>query len=184
LLSELGHFAASTLLHIINWPKELVNYIRKIDHVMIFPKIMGTYYAITSTIIPDIDPMVLKTVEFGSILGIISRILFTDAPGWIITLPYYITGWAILLNPKAIISVYKRLPFGVLICLLGGILYSIGGYIYIKKYPNLWPGYLEYHELFHIFTILGTFSFTHFVFNYAIPYYLQNRSITHSSIIR
>ena len=178
LLSEIGHFGASTLFHMIDWSStqpEYLNYIRRLDHVMIFPKIVGTYHAVAATVLPDINPLVLRTVEVSAILGMISRILFTDAPKWVITIPYFITGWAILLNPQALITLYKRLPFGTLIAILGGILYTIGGCIYAVKAPNLFPGYFQYHELFHVFTILGTVCFTYFVFKHCIPYYVQSK---------
>lgn len=173
LLTILAHFGCSAFLHIINWPKRWVIYPRRLDHVVIFFKIIATYYVAISTVITDINPIVLQVVKIGTILGIISRIFFTDAPTWFIALPYFIVGWAILLDPSAILSLITRLPMGSLICLLGGIMYSFGGYIYIRKSPNILPKYIEYHELFHLFSILGTCLFVRFVFKHAIPYYLK-----------
>lgn len=171
LITELVHFGCSSLLHLINWSKEIEVYPRRLDHIMIFLKIMTTYYAVISTVLTDINPLVVRIICIGTLLGILSRIFFTDAPEWLIALPYFITGWAILLDPRAMISLIYRVPFGALLCLIGGILYSIGGFIYIKKCPNLFPTYFEYHELFHIFNIMGTLSFTVFIFKHAIPYY-------------
>lgn len=171
LLAKIGHFGASTVLHIINWSDTMIDIMRKIDHIMIFPQIIGTYYAITSTVVPDINPLVLKTVNIGAISGILSRILFTDASKLFIAIPYFLTGWALLLDPRVFVSLFQRLGYKTLIAILGGIFYSIGGLIYIKRTPNLIPGYLEYHELFHIFSVLGASSLTYFIFQHAIPYY-------------
>ncbi len=170
LLAEIGHFGASTLLHIINWVSWL-DIMRKIDHIMIFPKIISTYYAITSTVLPDIHPLVLKIVNISSLLGILSRVLFTDASKIMIAIPYFLTGWAVLLDPKIFRLLFQRLKHDAWILILSGVLYSIGGIIYIRKKPNLIPGYLEYHELFHIFSVLGAASVTKFIFQNAIPYY-------------
>lgn len=173
LISIIAHFGCSTFLHIIKWPKNWIIYPRRLDHIVIFLKIIATYYVAICTVIPDINPLILQIVKIGTLLGIVSRILFTDAPGWIIALPYFIVGWAILLDPYAIIALIKRLPMGSLVCLLGGIMYSLGGYIYIRKSPNILPKYIEYHELFHLFSILGTSLFVRFIFRHAIPYYLK-----------
>lgn len=177
LITLLGHFACSAFLHMINWSDDWVIYPRRLDHVIIFFKILATYYVAISTVMMDMNPLVLQVVIIGTLFGIINRLMFTDAPSWVIALPYFINGWAILLDPKAILSLIQRLPLGSLLCLLSGIMYSIGGYIYIKKSPTLSPKYFGYHELFHIFSILGTSGFVLFTFKYAIPWYIKYHNV-------
>ena len=46
--------------------------------------------------------------------------------------------------------------------LAGGILYTIGGVIYGLKWPHLKNKYFGFHEIFHIFILLG--SACHFIF--------------------
>jgi len=46
----------------------------------------------------------------------------------------------------------------------GGVVYSLGAVIYALKWPNPFPGYLGFHEIFHLFVIGG--STCHFILMY------------------
>ena len=43
----------------------------------------------------------------------------------------------------------------------GGLFFTVGAVIYVLKKPDPWPGVFGFHEIWHIFVILGAFS--HFV---------------------
>ena len=43
---------------------------------------------------------------------------------------------------------------GMFLLALGGISYTLGGVIYIIKKPNL--KYMNFHDLFHFFVLIGT----------------------------
>lgn len=202
LLSILGNFGSSTLFHIFPWPDDIVIYPRRLDHIMIFIKIAATYYAAIATIMPDINPLVKYTLALGSLFGIIIRIFFTKAPKYVIGLPYLLMGWSILLDPKIMFLAAKRIQTGAIIAALAGLSYTVGAYIYITKCPRIWPKsfeswfcfdkkvskqgdkssnlsrYMGYHELFHIFTIIGAVLFTTCIFGYGVPYY--NRQLLSS----
>ena len=45
--------------------------------------------------------------------------------------------------------------------MLGGLFFTVGAVIYVLKKPDPWPGVFGFHEIWHIFVILGAFS--HFV---------------------
>ena len=57
---------------------------------------------------------------------------------------------------------------GLLLLIIGGVVYTIGAVIYATKPNFLKSKYLGFHEIFHIFIMLGTL--THFlcVFKYVI----------------
>ena len=61
-------------------------------------------------------------------------------------------GWAVLFD----ISIFKEMS-GVALFLLaaGGISYTIGGIIYIVKKPNI-SNRFGFHELFHMFILMGS----------------------------
>jgi hemolysin III len=46
----------------------------------------------------------------------------------------------------------------------GGLTYSLGAVVYALKWPNPFPGYLGFHEIFHLFVIGG--SACHFILMY------------------
>lgn len=173
LFSIIGNFGASTLLHIIDWTPEYVIYPQRLDHVMIFVKIAATYYVAICTIMHDINPIVIYIIIMGTILGILIRLLFTQAPNIIIALPYLLVAWSALLDPYILLEFLDRIPIGFMLAIIGGLSYTIGAYIYMIKYPNPWPKYMGYHEIFHIFTIIGAVLFTICIFDHAIPYHVQ-----------
>jgi hemolysin III len=57
---------------------------------------------------------------------------------------------------------------GLFFLILGGILYTIGGVIYGAKPKFLEMKYWGYHEIFHIFILLGTLAHFLSVFLYVI----------------
>lgn len=175
LASIIGNFFCSTLLHLIAWNDDLI--FRRLDHVMIYIMISSTYIASISTIMYDINPLVIYFILIGTILGIISRIFYTNAPKLIISLPYFIIGWSILLDPYILFKITERIPEGYIFALLGGLSYSLGAIIYTLEMPKLWPKYIGFHEVFHIFTIIGTTMFAICLFNHAIPYHLNSNKI-------
>src|ERR1700733_10695668 len=101
-LSIISNFACSTLLHIIHWSKDIEIYLRRLAHIMICIMIASTYYAAITTIMNDIDSIVIYTLWTGTFLGIITRLFFTDAPKIFISLPYFLIGWSLLLDYEII----------------------------------------------------------------------------------
>ena len=66
---------------------------------------------------------------------------------------YLLMGWAIIFDWKAL----SLMPAGAIgLLLAGGIAYSIGAVFYILKKPNISDRF-GFHDLFHVFILLGTF---------------------------
>jgi hemolysin III len=169
LLSVILNFSCSALFHTINWPKNIKLYLRRLDHVIIFIKILSTYYALIKTIFININTLVICVVTSGSIIGILLRIFYTDAPKIIIGIPYVLIGWAILLDTEILIITMYNLPKVYILLFVGGLSYTIGALFYILKYPNLCPKYFGPHELMHLLSVIGTSLFTICIFLYGIP---------------
>jgi hemolysin III len=173
LVSIIGNFTCSASLHLMDDDRSEYEklFMRKLDHVAIFILIASTYYAAISTIIYDINPLVIYTLIAGTIIGILIRLFYTDAPKIFISLPYFLIGWSILLDPYTIYKIIERIPDGYPFALAGGLAYSLGALVYTFEYPRLYPKIMGYHELFHIFTIIGTTLFAICLFRYGIPYH-------------
>lgn len=179
LVSIISHLVISSCLHLTSWSpgmETLHLLTRRLDHIMIFLAIAATYYAAIVTVLNDISRFVIYFLSMGIILGIITRVWFTDAPQIIIALPYIMMGWALMLDTSVPSKLLDRLPVGSMIALFGGISYTIGALIYAMKYPNPYPMYIGFHELFHICSTIGTILFTIVIFNYAIPYYINTHN--------
>lgn len=66
-------------------------------------------------------------------------------------------GWALIFDFQA----FNKVPLGCFgLIAVGGISYTVGAIIYIVKKPN-WFSNFGFHELFHIFVMIG--SLFHFL---------------------
>jgi hemolysin III len=46
-------------------------------------------------------------------------------------------------------------PAAIILLGLGGIVYTVGAIVYVRRRPNPAPAVFGYHELFHALTIVG-----------------------------
>jgi hemolysin III len=156
-------YSTSATYHLVKASEKVITTLRKLDHMMIFVLIAGTYTPICLVLLRGkIGYTVLITLWSMTLLGIFFKIFFINAPRWLYTSIYLIMGWFAVF---IIVPIYKVSGFNTIIWLgIGGIFYTIGGVIYGLKKPNLIPKWLGFHEIFHIFIILGTLS--HFLMIY------------------
>jgi hemolysin III len=150
-------FTTSTLYHWLKLSDTGVKNMRKADHIMIFIYIAATYTPICIVALrKNVGWIVLAAIWGVAISGITIKIFWMNAPRWLSTVIYIIMGWL------AVVIIYpliKVLPLeAVLWLLIGGIFYTIGAVIYALKKPDPFPGYLGFHEIFHLFVLLGSFS--------------------------
>ena len=158
-------YTASTVYHILDRPEAMRLVARRIDHMMIFVLIAGTYTPICLVSLKGSLGYSLFAVIWAiAITGIIMKALWINAPRWLTAGLYILRGWLVVF---AIGPVVRSLPAcGFHWLLAGGIVYTIGGIIYALKWPlknNPWFGF---HELFHIFVLGGSFCHYMLVIGY------------------
>ncbi|MGI6442608.1 MAG: hemolysin III family protein [Synergistaceae bacterium] len=153
-------YTASTVYHLVNATDKVINVLQKIDHSMIFVLIAGTYTPICLTLLRGwLGYTLLSVIWSCAAIGIVSKIFFFNIPRSVYTGIYIIMGWIAVF---AVAPLYKAGGVRSIIWLLmGGVLYTIGGVMYAIKKPNIFPSWLGFHELFHVFVMLG--STAHYV---------------------
>lgn len=87
-----------------------------------------------------------------------------DAPRLIGTALYLALGWAIAFDFGVVLSM--PVP-AIALLAAGGLSYTVGGVIYIAKKPNLGK-MIGFHELFHLFVIVGSVCHYLMVFLYVL----------------
>lgn len=156
-------YTASTLYHWLPLSENGTRFLRRVDHSMIFFYIAATYTPIC--LIPLRGPWgwSMFGVVWGlALAGIGMKIFWLYAPRWLSTAVYLAMGWLIVVGVYPLV---QRLPVSALVWLAsGGVIYSLGAVIYAIKWPDPWPGFFGFHEIFHLFVIGG--SFCHFVVMY------------------
>ncbi len=167
-LSALLLFTVSAIYHTGNWSPRTWAFLRRFDHSNVFVLIAGSYTPITLILLEGTQRVALLTTVWGAaILGMLFRVLWTDAPRWLYTPIYIAMGWAaVFFVPGFIDGATTRLGAGMAVAVLvliatGGVLYTVGGAVYGFKFPNPSPKWFGFHEVFHSFTVLA-FT-THYV---------------------
>lgn len=160
-------YTASSLYHLLCISDKGVRVLRKIDHMMIYVLIAGTYTPICLIPLRGGWGYSMLAIIWGiAIVGIILKLLWFDAPRWLYTLFYLIMGWLVVI---AFWPMARIIPAeGIAWMVAGGILYSIGAAIYGTKWPKLNFKLFGFHEIFHVFVLLGSFSHFWFIFRYIL----------------
>ena len=165
IASMIALYAASTIYHTLNISERINKRLKKIDHMMIFVLIAGTYTPICLIALRGpVGYGLLAIVWSIAILGIIFKMFWVTCPKWVSSVLYISMGWVCFLAFTKIINALSKEAF--LWLFVGGIIYTIGGIIYALKLPifNGKHKYFGSHEIFHLFVMGG--SFCHFILMY------------------
>ena len=94
-----------------------------------------------------------------ALVGIVFKIFYVKAPRWLNAAVYVVMGW---LCVSAVGQMPAALPVNSMVWLIvGGVVYTLGAVIYATKILNFVPGKFGFHEVWHIFVLLGALA--HFV---------------------
>ncbi|MCR3759958.1 PAQR family membrane homeostasis protein TrhA [Clostridium felsineum] len=166
-ISLISLYSASAVYHLVNVSKKVNMFLRKVDHMMIFVLIAGTYTPICLiTLRGKLGNTILYLIWGVAILGIVLKLVWFNAPRWLYTLFYIAMGW-IVVFAFAPISKIMAVP-GIVFMVLGGIVYSMGGIIYGLKWPVRNAKYFGFHEIFHLFVMAGSLFHFIMIYNYVI----------------
>ncbi|MDF2821758.1 MAG: Membrane protein [Clostridiales bacterium] len=166
-LSLILLYTASTVYHTFDVSNKINNILRKIDHMMIFVLIAGTYTPICLiTLKGRVGWILFGIVWSAALLGFLVKLLWITAPRWVSSLLYILMGWTVV---GAFSPLLQVLPVpGLLWLMIGGIIYTIGGVIYALDCSPIKTKYFGGHELFHIFVLAGSFCHFIFIYNFVI----------------
>ena len=153
-------YSASATYHLVNASERVIRTLRKLDHSMIFVLIAGTYTPVCLILLRGVVGYTMLSVIWScAIAGIVLKMFFMNIPRWLYTGVYLLLGWLAL---AVIVPLFKAAGLAAVMWLLaGGLFYTAGGIIYALKRPNIISDWLGFHEIFHMFVILGSIS--HFI---------------------
>lgn len=160
-------YTVSGTYHGVVSTEKVIGYLQKLDHSMIFILIAGSYAPFCLIALGGTLGTVMFIVMISiAIAGIAFKLLWFNAPRWLQTALYIAMGWSAIFVIGPLSAALPTLSIFLLV--LGGVFYTIGGVIYAIKPSKFGFGSFGFHEIFHIFILLG--SITHFicVFTYLI----------------
>jgi hemolysin III len=159
-LSLILMFSSSAAYHLVKSKPEVIQWLRKLDHSAIYLLIAGTYTPICLHFFDGFWRWgVLGIIWLMALVGVTVKLFVIKAPRWITAGVYLLMGW---LSLMAIQEMLIAIPAGALVWLfVGGVLFTVGALVYITKLLDFYPGVFGFHEVWHIFVILGCLS--HFI---------------------
>lgn len=158
-------YGASTLYHSLDLSESINRRLKKLDHMMIFVLIAGTYTPICLVVLDaSVGIPLFILVWTVAIVGIVLKGFFVYCPKWVSSVLYIGMGWLCLLVFSRLLNELAGAAFGWL--LAGGIIYTAGGVIYALKLPCFNTKHKNFgtHEIFHLFVMAG--SICHFIVMY------------------
>jgi hemolysin III len=159
--SALILFTVSAIYHTGTWSPRTWKFLKRFDHSNIFLLIAGSYTPFSLLLLEGTQRTVLLAVVWtGAILGVLFRVFWVHAPRWLYTPIYIALGWAAVFFIPAFADGAQRLGLAtgtavLVLVIVGGALYTLGGVIYGFRRPDPWPSWFGFHEVFHTFTILA-----------------------------
>lgn len=166
IVSMILLYAASTVYHTLDISEKANQLLRKLDHMMIFILIAGTYTPVCLIVLGNTSGYFLLALVWGiALAGMLVNALWINCPKWFSSLVYIALGWICLIAFRQIILALPRAAFGWL--LAGGLIYTAGGMIYALKLPLFNSRHRNFgsHEIFHLFVMGG--SLCHYILMYA-----------------
>ena len=164
-------YVCSANYHLFNVGEKATRVLRKLDHIMIYILIAGTYTPICLGPLRGGWGWSIFGVVWGiALLGVFLTIFYLKAPRWITTGLYLAMGWLVVIATYPMIVTFSQagMLYSLWWLLAGGLLYTMGAIIYALKWPPLKNKYFGFHEIFHIFILLGSFCLYWFIIRYVL----------------
>lgn len=160
-LSLIALYTSSALYHLLPVSARAIERLRRLDHMMIFVLIAGTYTPVCIVALGGGWGWGLLGAIWGLALGgILLKLRWMHAPVWLSTVFYILMGWLAVIAAPAL---FRALPPGGMAWIVaGGVVYSVGAVIFMFDPAHLHerPRRFGAHEVWHLFVLAG--SFCHF----------------------
>lgn len=157
--SLVATYCASAFYHTFNLSERGVTQLRRIDQMMIYVLIAGTYTPICLILLRGgLGLGLLITVWSIAALGILVTLAWVDAPPWVSNSLYLGMGWIAVLVIRPLLG---AAPVGFFLLLfIGGVIYTIGALMLALQWPRVRAGALPRlfgsHEIWHLCVIGGS----------------------------
>jgi hemolysin III len=150
-------YGVSALYHASTLSERGLGHFQRIDHVMIYVLIAGSYTPICLIVLGGrLGMTLLITVWALAALGVYQKIVWMHAPRWLSTALYLGMGWIAVLIARPLIAAGS--PGFFFWLLAGGIAYSLGAVVYANKWPRRTAKVFGPHEIWHLFVMAGSFA--------------------------
>lgn len=152
-LGLVGLFGVSAAYHRGPWKSlQTINWWRRADHSMIALFIAATYTPLCLIVLPD-QWWILVVAWSGAVAAVVLNMVWINHPRWLDVAVYLILGWLIV---PLIPELWRTAgPAVVWLLFAGGVVYSLGAFMYAFRWPGRNARVVGFHEVFHAATIVA-----------------------------
>ncbi len=150
-----GLYTVSSVYHLGRWDDRVRAILARCDGAMIQLFIVGTFTPVAfHTLDGSWRTWSLVVAWLVGLVGAGIAVSPLQAPRWVGTLGYVAVGWLTVLPFTQILT---ALPWeGTGLIMIGGLLYTVGGVVYARRWPDPFPAWFGFHEVFHLLVIAAS----------------------------
>jgi hemolysin III len=159
-LSLIGMFGTSAAYHRIARSERSRDWLKRIDHSMIFILIAGTATPVALLgLQPPWSIVFMVIVWAGAAAGVALKMLRVERFDPLAGALYIALGWAAaLLAPQLVVGLNIA---SLMLVIVGGLLYTLGAVVLLRGRPDPAPATFGYHEIWH--SMVAAASACHYV---------------------
>ena len=167
-LTMIGLYGISSAYHVGRWSDRARAIWSRCDGAMIQVFIAGSFTPIAyHSLSGGWRTWSLAVAWTVAITGAVIALSPLKAPRWLSTAGYIAVGW---LGVVPFTQIIAALPWeGSALVALGGVLYTIGGVVYARRWPDPFPTWFGFHEVFHVFVVAGSTAHYVAIWRYVLP---------------
>ena len=170
-------YFASGLFHGLMLPRSELRLFQKFDQSAIFLLIAGTCTPIMTILLTGRRRRwLLGGVWAIAFVGISCLWLLPKMPHAATVGIYMGMGWFGLLGIRQYCQAVGWR--GISWALAGAALYTLGAIFELSKWPVIWPGVIQAHEMLHVTDMAATYCHVVFIMRYVIVYHREERPAT------
>lgn len=157
VVSLVAVFGISAAYHRLAWSATAKRRMRRLDHAMIFVLIAGNYTPLCLLALPLTWGLpVVVLVWGGACVGVGIKAAGIERLAGVANALYIVLGWAaVVALPVVVVSVPAS---GLVLMVIGGVAYTVGAVVLLRRWPDPRPQVFGFHEVWHTCTIIGAAS--------------------------
>lgn len=127
---------------------------QRLDHAAIYLLIAGTYVPLCLVALPRSwgIPM-LVAVGSLAVLGMVLKLAWFHGARYVSYALYLVMGWVAIVATPVLIASLTGLQLALI--LAGGVAYTVGFPILVRRRPDPWPTTFGYHEVWHLLVVVA-----------------------------
>jgi len=155
MISMVLLYGASAAYHAFQLSPRGNRFLKKLDHIMIFFLIAGSYTPICLIALHGLTGKLLLVAIWSLAgAGTVFALCWITCPKWVSSVVYIAMGWSCLAVMPQVLAALSTSAAAMLFA--GGAMYTAGGLIYALKPRSLRHKKFGVHECFHLFVMAGT----------------------------